>query len=84
MRVREEDVYLTRREFVKEYNNFIKIRMGINESIERILRKNPLSNEDKNRLVDLVAKKRDAEDKLKRLREMFEGFTSNKYNKEVI
>ena len=83
MRVRE-DVYLTRREYVKEYNNFIKIRMGINESIERILRKNPLSNEDKNRLVDLVAKKRDAEDKLKRLREMFEGFTSNKYNKEVI
>ena len=73
--MRAKDVYLTRKEYVKEYNNTMKVRIGLSESIEEILRKNPLtlSNEDKNRLVDLIVKKRDAEDKLKRLREMFEG-----------
>ena len=73
--MKAKDVYLTRKEYVKEYNNTMKVRIGLSESIEEILRKNPLtlSNEDKNRLVDLIVKRKDAEDKLKKIREMFEG-----------
>jgi len=51
----------------KSYIRLHKIKIGINEAIEEILKKNPLSFEDKNRLVDLIAKKRDVEDKLREL-----------------
>jgi len=73
--MRVKDIYQERRELSEEYNDFMRIRIGINESIEQILRKNPLTltNEDKNRLVDLIVKRKDVEDKLKKIREMFEG-----------